>query len=173
MGRRGGEEGVCGRTRVFVWTFHGALSVPPFSLFLLILFEQGGGLSLAFPTRTPPQWPHPSPESISLLSGVIATSPLLIITHPPSSIKRWLGGKLASVSPRTTIPAVVNGAVSPLPFPLFIVVRLMARQDLSRDPQVGELCAADPLIRQVGSLRGMSDMLSGVRTSFPLSQFFV
>jgi len=105
--------------------------------------SMGGGLALALPTRTGPAWPHPSAETVSLLSGVIVTSPFIILTHPASSIKRWFGGKMASISPKMIIPAVVKGG------------------ELSHDPKVTELYNSDPLIRQVGSLRGLSDMLGG------------
>jgi len=76
-------------------------------------------------------------------SGVIVTSPLITLTQPASSVKRWFGTKMALISPRMTIPAVVKGTA------------------LSHDPKVAELYNSDPLIRQVGSLRGMSDMLGG------------
>jgi len=105
--------------------------------------SMGGGLSLAFPTRTQPAWPHPSAETVSLLSGVISTSPLIILTHPKSGIIRWVGGKAALITPRMTIPAVVEGKY------------------LSHDPTIGEAIPSDSLIRQIGSLRGMSDMLNG------------
>jgi acylglycerol lipase len=73
---------------------------------------QGGGLALGFPTRKGHEWPNPSAETVSLLSGVIATSPWHILTHPPPGIQRWIGGKAALIAPGMTIPAPVNGEVS-------------------------------------------------------------
>jgi len=105
--------------------------------------SMGGALTLAFATRKGPEWPHPSPETVSLFSGIIVTSPLINLTKPASSIQRWIGSKVAVIAPRIIIPAVIKG------------------EDLSRDPEVGKLVTQDPLVKQVGSLRGLSDMLKG------------
>ncbi|KZP34315.1 alpha/beta-hydrolase [Athelia psychrophila] len=105
--------------------------------------SMGGGLSLAFPTRTQPAWPHPSPETVAALSGVIVTSPFIILTNPPFKITQWAGTKAGMVLPGFNIPAVVKG------------------EHLSHDPKVAELVNNDPLIRQLGSLKGVADMLGG------------
>ncbi|KAF7968051.1 hypothetical protein HWV62_32120 [Athelia sp. TMB] len=105
--------------------------------------SMGGGLALAFPTRTQPEWPHPSPETVAALSGVIVTSPFITLTKPPSKVARWVGGKAGTILPGVIIPAVVKG------------------EELSHDPKVAEAYNKDPLIRQVGSLRGVADMLDG------------
>ncbi|KAF7966674.1 hypothetical protein HWV62_37502 [Athelia sp. TMB] len=106
--------------------------------------SMGGGLSLAFPTRTQPEWPHPSPETVAALSGVIVTSPFITLTKPPSKVARWVGGKAGTILPGVIIPAVVKG------------------EELSHDPKVAEAYNKDHLIRQVGSLRGVADMLDGI-----------
>ncbi|KDQ50893.1 hypothetical protein JAAARDRAFT_41682 [Jaapia argillacea MUCL 33604] len=102
--------------------------------------SMGGGLVLGFPTRTTPP---PSPSTISLLSGVIATSPLLLQTTPASKVLRWVGGKASSFAPYMTIPAEVDAT------------------ELSHDPEIVKEAQTDPLIKYIGSLRGLSDMLGG------------
>ncbi|KAG9312173.1 alpha beta-hydrolase [Chiua virens] len=81
--------------------------------------SMGGALVLAFPTRAQAS---PSKEAVTSISGVIATSPLILQTKP----------------------AEQGHAV-----------------ELSHDSAVGEAYLKDPLIKLSGSLRGLSDMLSG------------
>ncbi|EGO26422.1 hypothetical protein SERLADRAFT_447627 [Serpula lacrymans var. lacrymans S7.9] len=102
--------------------------------------SMGGGLCLAFPTRTTRP---PSPDTLSSISGIIATSPLLTATKPASKAVRWIGGKASVLAPSLTIPAEVAAEV------------------LSHDPEVIKNNIDDPLIKRVGSLRGLSDMLDG------------
>ncbi|OCH83926.1 lysophospholipase [Obba rivulosa] len=121
------------------WLKHLKKEYPVQPLFLLGQ-SMGGGLALAFPTRT--QQP-PSKETVELLSGVIATSPLLLQTHPVSKLLRWVGGTARFVAPAMTTDAPV------------------AFEDLSHDTAVNEDYAKDPLVMQKGSLQGLHDMLSG------------
>ncbi|KAI6104891.1 alpha beta-hydrolase [Pisolithus croceorrhizus] len=102
--------------------------------------SMGGGLVLAFPTR---ETAPPSPETMSSLAGVIASSPLILQAKPAAKVARWLGGKASRLSPSLTIPAAVN------------------HKDISHDEAVNEAYLKDPLVKQLGSLRGISDMLDG------------
>ncbi|KAI0663986.1 lysophospholipase [Cubamyces menziesii] len=112
---------------------------PSLPLFLMG-HSMGGGLALAFPTRpTPP----PALETLALLSGVIASSPLLLQTNPASKILRYVGGKASLLLPNFLFDA---------PVPV---------EDLSHDAAANEANAKDPWIIQKGSLRGLRDMLSG------------
>ena len=73
---------------------------------------QGGALVLSFATRSHTQ------ESVSQLSGIIASSPCIRLTKPPASITRWLGGFARTVLPNQNIPASVDSKVHtsfPLP----------------------------------------------------------
>ena len=65
---------------------------------------QGGGLALAFGTRTSPP---PEPETLALLSGVIASSPLLLQTHPASKLLRYIGGKVSVLFPHLLFDAPI------------------------------------------------------------------
>ncbi|KIJ65994.1 hypothetical protein HYDPIDRAFT_110115 [Hydnomerulius pinastri MD-312] len=102
--------------------------------------SMGGGLVLAFPTR---EEAPPSKETVSGLAGVIATSPLILQTKPAAKAARWIGGKASRLTPSLTIPAAVN------------------HKDISHDDVVNQAYLKDPLVKQVGSLRGISDMLDG------------
>lgn len=101
---------------------------------------QGGGLALAFATRTSSPPEH---ESVKLLSGVIASSPLIRLATPKPRVVRWAGGKISHFLPFMTIPADV---------PV---------EHLSRNPAANQANLDDPFIKRVGSLRGLDDMLTG------------
>ena len=76
---------------------------------------QGGALVLSFAMRSDTQ------ESVSQLSGIIASSPCIRLTKPPASITRWLGGFARTILPNQNIPASVDSKVHtslPLPAPL-------------------------------------------------------
>ncbi|KAF8220578.1 alpha/beta-hydrolase [Tricholoma matsutake] len=79
---------------------------------------------------------------ITSLAGVITTSPLIEQATPASRLLRWAGGKASTFAPHMLIPAPVNSA------------------DLSHDPKFNDAYAKDPLIKAVGTLRGLHDMLS-------------
>ena len=64
---------------------------------------------LAFGTRTTPP---PDKDTLAMLSGVIASSPLLLQTFPASKIARFAGGKLSGVFPGLLIDALVLVVVS-------------------------------------------------------------
>ncbi|TDL16119.1 lysophospholipase [Rickenella mellea] len=102
--------------------------------------SMGGGIVLTFGSRTTAP---PSPETVKHLSGVIASSPLILQAHPAPKIQRLIGGALSSISPNLMIPAPVKA------------------EDLSHDKQVNEAYMKDPLVRFQGSLKGISDMLGG------------
>lgn len=74
-------------------------------------------MSLGFATR---EDAPPAKESVALLSGVIASSPLLTLTHPSSKILRFLGWLVSVVVPSLVIPAPVNPDVRTYRFLLLI-----------------------------------------------------
>ncbi len=95
-------------------SFYGTPLPPP--LFFSFLFSgrwlrfvadlvQGGGLVLSFATRANTQ------ESVSQLSGIIASSPCLRLTKPPLGIVRWLGSRARAILPNQNIPASVESKV--------------------------------------------------------------
>ncbi|KAF5384513.1 hypothetical protein D9757_006477 [Collybiopsis confluens] len=103
--------------------------------------SMGGGEVLSFIG----QQSYPSrqnAETLASLTGVIVTSPLILQTTPASRLLRWLGGKVAIVSPYTLIPASLDA------------------DDLSHSPELNEAYVKDPLIKTTGSLRGIGEMLS-------------
>ncbi|CDO74696.1 hypothetical protein BN946_scf184847.g4 [Trametes cinnabarina] len=112
---------------------------PGLPLFLMG-HSMGGGLALAFATRPSPP---PAQETVKLLSGVIATSPLLLQTYPAPKLLRYIGGKASALLPNLLVDAPV------------------AVEDLSHDPAAHAAAADDPLMMQKGSLKGLNDMLSG------------
>jgi len=106
--------------------------------------SMGGGYSIAFATR---QAAPPSPESVKLLSGVIGSSPLIHLTNSASAFQRWAGRKARHFLPYLVIPAPVNP------------------DDLSHDP-IKNKVLEDPLIKQKGSVSGITDMLDGGEALF-------
>ncbi|KAI0645140.1 lysophospholipase [Trametes meyenii] len=121
------------------WVLHLKREHPDLPLFLKG-HSMGGGLALAFATRTTER---PSRDTLSLLSGVIASSPLILQTFPVSRALRYIGGKASAVLPALPVSA---------PVPL---------NDLSRNKEANEASAKDPWIVQKGSLKGLHDMFSG------------
>ena len=73
---------------------------------------QGGGNVLGFATRTTGP---PSPDTVKLLSGVIASSPLLILSAPASPFQRWLGRKARPFLPNLQVPTPMNEEVGWIP----------------------------------------------------------
>jgi len=96
-------------------------------------------LVLGFPTR---EQAPPSPETVKLLSGVIGSSPLIQLAHAAPSYQRWAGRKARSFFPYLTIPAPVKP------------------DDLSHDPVKNQVLE-DPLIKQQGTVSGLTDMFDG------------
>ncbi|KAJ3905676.1 Alpha/Beta hydrolase protein [Lentinula edodes] len=103
--------------------------------------SMGGGEVLSFVTQQSYESPRHA-ETVVSLTGVIVTSPLIKQTIPASKTLRWLGGKVATISPYSLIPA----AVSP--------------DDLSHSPEFNDAYSKDPLIKPTGSLRGIGEMLT-------------
>ncbi|TFK44955.1 Alpha/Beta hydrolase protein [Crucibulum laeve] len=101
--------------------------------------SMGGGEVLGFATQDKNSPYHATAKS---LAGVIATSPLIRQSKPAPKVLRWVGSKASALSPNTLVPADVNP------------------DDLSRDPAVGQAYLKDKLVKQSGSLKGISDMLS-------------
>lgn len=82
---------------------HASKQFPGLPIFLAG-HSMGGGEVLNFSVR----------RNISLLSGVIASSPLVHQTHPASKVTRWFGGKAGAVMPYFAIPAPLEFKVSEL-----------------------------------------------------------
>ena len=71
---------------------------------------QGGALSLAFVSRiTEP----PARESVSLVSGVVATSPFLRQTDPIPRILSYILKLVSVIAPRVVFPLPADPDVSP------------------------------------------------------------
>ncbi|KAI0245266.1 chloride channel [Lactifluus subvellereus] len=83
-----------------------------------------------------------SMDSVSQLSGIIATSPCLRLAKPLASIVRWLGSRVHAILPNQNIPASVE--------PKY----------LSHDPAVVKENEMDT--RRSASLRAVDDMLTRV-----------
>ncbi|GLB37350.1 putative serine aminopeptidase, S33 [Lyophyllum shimeji] len=101
--------------------------------------SMGGAEALGFATQSD-RFSHSA--ALSSLAGIIATSPLILQTNPAPKMLRWVGGKASNVLPHKLIPAEVIPS------------------DLSHDRVVNEAYTKDPLVKNVGSLRGLHDMLS-------------
>ncbi|KAL7284407.1 hypothetical protein ACG7TL_001697 [Trametes sanguinea] len=110
--------------------------------------SMGGALVLAFATRSRSP---PAKDSVALLSGVIASSPLVLQHVSTSKPLRFLVDQLSRILPN-------------LPFDASL-----PNQYLSRDPEVIAALEADPLVMQKGSLKCLSDMLNAV-TSYKASR---
>ncbi|KAF9653756.1 alpha/beta-hydrolase [Thelephora ganbajun] len=101
--------------------------------------SMGGGNVLGFVTRTTAP---PSPDTVKLLSGVIVSSPLLVLSTPASPFQRWLGRKARPFLPNLPVPAPMNEG------------------DLNRNPERNKVLS-DPLIKQAGTVAGLTDMFDG------------
>ncbi|GAA5930885.1 hypothetical protein JCM10213_003935 [Rhodosporidiobolus nylandii] len=101
--------------------------------------SMGGGLSLAYPTRIPPL------PLVGEVAGVVASSPLLRqakAVRAPGIVVR-AGSLLGKLSGTLPLKAEVKA------------------EDCTRDPVAAETYAKDPLCKQVGTFRGVADMLLG------------
>ncbi|KAK7472395.1 hypothetical protein VKT23_000510 [Stygiomarasmius scandens] len=119
------------------WINHAKKEVPDVPTFLMG-HSMGGGEVLGFATDTSSKYSN----TVKLLTGVIAGSPLITQTYPAPKLLRWIGAKASLLTPYTIIPADVK------------------IQNLSRDSAFNEAYAKDKYIKQSGSLRGIKDMLS-------------
>ncbi|TBU27904.1 lysophospholipase [Dichomitus squalens] len=102
--------------------------------------SMGGGLSLGFPTRTSPP---PTQESISLLSGVVATSPLLVQPSPVPRPVRFVARMVGKL------------------FPLMLVAAPVNSDALTHDRMVNEAAEKDPMCPKTVSLKALDEVLGG------------
>jgi acylglycerol lipase len=93
--------------------------------------SMGGGEVLAYCTKN---------QNLPF-TGTISTSPLIQQAKPVFKLIRTLGSVAAKFTPYLNIPADVK------------------KEDISRDPKVGEAYVNDPLVQFHGTLRGVGDML--------------
>ncbi|KAK1924261.1 Alpha/Beta hydrolase protein [Papiliotrema laurentii] len=117
-------------------------------------FSMGGGEVIGFVTRS--QSP-PSEETVKLVDGVIAGGPLIKLTTPAPGIQVHAGSIAASI-----------GLGS------FLIPTQLKYEHLSHNTAANEANKKDPLCEQVGSLRGVADMinLGGLLiSSGPLEKF--
>ncbi|GAA6016391.1 hypothetical protein JCM10207_003847 [Rhodosporidiobolus poonsookiae] len=120
------------------WLAHAKSLHPDVPLFLFG-HSMGGGLSLAFPTRTPA---HPL---VADLAGVVVSSPLIrqareVRAHPLIVRAGSLVGKLSG---GLRLKAEVKA------------------EDCTRDAAAAAAYMSDPLCKQQGTFRGVADMLLG------------
>ncbi|PPQ93829.1 hypothetical protein CVT25_013538 [Psilocybe cyanescens] len=101
--------------------------------------SMGGGEVLGFCTQGEK---GPYKSTLGSISGVISTSPLIMTTTPAPKFQMWIGAKLSALLPATLIPVGVKA------------------EQLSHDPEVNNAYLKDPLVKQSGSLKGVSDMLT-------------
>ncbi|KAI5117297.1 hypothetical protein M0805_008561 [Coniferiporia weirii] len=76
------------------------------------------------------------------LAGVIASAPLILQTNAVPRISRWVVEKVSLLLPYATVPAGVRA------------------EALTHDKEVIKAYISDPLIKQKGTLRGVTDMLN-------------
>ncbi|KAI1783808.1 Alpha/Beta hydrolase protein [Ganoderma leucocontextum] len=76
----------------------------PYVPVFLMGHSMGGGLVLAFWTRT---GAPPAKETLSMLAGVVASSPLVPQTFPASKVLRFIQGKASMLLPNILIDAPV------------------------------------------------------------------
>jgi len=131
-----GRTGDADQIADIAWALRVAQESNPTVPLFLMGHSMGGGLVLSFATRADTQ------ESVSQLSGIIASSPCIRLTKPPATITRWLGSRVRSILPNQNIPASVDP------------------KHLSHDPAVIKENETDQLIRRSASLRAVDDMLS-------------
>lgn len=78
---------------------------------------------------------------------------------------RWAGAKLALIRPYQLIAADVGIEVSS-EGKLILAIYNFLPQNITRNAASREAYAKDPLIKKMGSLKGLDDMLSGVSAKF-------
>ncbi|KAL1949729.1 hypothetical protein VTO73DRAFT_8610 [Trametes versicolor] len=120
------------------WVKHVSRTMPKTPIFVMG-YSAGGGMTMAFPTR-----PHapPTPDTVALVSGIIAQGPLVHLTYPAAKVLRLIAKGLAKVAPSTPFPA-------PMPAERF-----------SRNPAVVEALEKDTLRMPRGTARGLDNMLT-------------
>ena len=80
----------------------------------------------------------------SKIHGIIASSPCIALTHPPSTILRRAGGWASKLTPNMPLNAPVDGSA------------------LSHNASVGEAFKADPLVQAKVTVGIVEAMLSRV-----------
>ncbi|RSH87302.1 hypothetical protein EHS25_003211 [Saitozyma podzolica] len=103
--------------------------------------SMGGGQALAFATR-----PHPPPskDTLALLSGVIGGGACIRLTSPKPWVMVKAGGLAASMGlGHMLIPAPID------------------YDGLSHNKEANDACRVDPFCEQIGSLRGLGDLING------------
>ncbi|KAH9047307.1 alpha beta-hydrolase [Lactarius hengduanensis] len=131
-----GRTGDADQIPDIAWALQVAQEANPTIPLFLMGHSMGGGLALSFATRANTQ------DSVSQLSGIIATSPCIRLTKPPAGVARWIGSRVRAILPNQNIPAAVEAKY------------------LSHDPEVVKDNENDPLIRRSASLRAVDDMLN-------------
>ncbi|KAI0740987.1 lysophospholipase [Earliella scabrosa] len=121
------------------WVKHVKDQFPALPVFLMG-HSMGGALALAFATR---EVGPPEKSSVSLLSGVVASSPFLLRATPTTTYVRMVGWLVSLVLPNLVIHTPINP------------------NNLSHDADKNEANAKDPRIIHKGSLRILNDMISG------------
>ncbi|KAI0032242.1 lysophospholipase [Vararia minispora EC-137] len=105
----------------------------------LMGFSMGGGIVLDFASR--PESP-PNKETVSLLSGVIVTSPLILLVRPPPRALETLLIWISKV------------------FPNMLWYTPVEAEALSHDQELVGTVKKDKLLKPYGSLEGIGDMLT-------------
>lgn len=94
---------------------------------------------------------------------MIASSPLVhVARHAPSAIEFKVFRLLSKFLPNFVYKTPVQDQVRK-PLTSFVNLKANIVQDLSHDPSVGEMSLKDPLIKGMGRLEGLVDMISRVR----------
>ncbi|KAH9177496.1 alpha beta-hydrolase [Lactarius sanguifluus] len=119
-----------------VWALQVAQEANPTIPLFLMGHSMGGGLVLSFATRANTQ------DSVSQLSGIIATSPCIRLTKPRTGVTRWFASRVRAILPNQNVPAALEAKY------------------LSHDPEVVKDNENDPLIRRSTSLRVIDDVLN-------------
>ncbi|KLT40943.1 alpha/beta-hydrolase [Cutaneotrichosporon oleaginosum] len=103
--------------------------------------SMGGGLTLGFCTRG--KHGPPAPETLKLVSGIIASAPFIRQTKPAGFLQLKAGNLAAAIG--------LGNFVIPIPLDV---------KDFTKDLEVQERTAKDPMCAAYGSLKSLSDMIS-------------
>ncbi|KAI0035617.1 Alpha/Beta hydrolase protein [Vararia minispora EC-137] len=140
--RKGRGDGMYGRAsdteqmRDVSWAIECAREKWPGVPVFLMGHSMGGAIALAYISRPA------DPKTARHLAGVIISSPLIALTHPPFFVTRWAGGLVGRVFPNFPLNAPVDG------------------KSLSHDASVGKAFASDPMVRAHVTVGIVDAMLS-------------